>query len=174
MPTGGTEQLTKFFDELLTFKPAEKSEEIIHAETLRQLNNLVELRRARLANVTAGIPAVLWWVVAIGAIVNIILILMFDVEIHVHFVIAIFLFQHKPSFDDQDLPHNRNDRGVAFLPHFRYRIDPPTYRNRLDLDPLTRQVFINQRLALMRGCRDAHASSFERFLCDRKLLGQKL
>ena len=36
-------------DDLLTFQPSNKSEEIIHAEALRQLNNHIDLRRARLA-----------------------------------------------------------------------------------------------------------------------------
>jgi hypothetical protein len=88
VPTEGSHRVSQFIDELLTFKPSEKSEEIIHSETLRQLNNFVELRRARLANVTAGIPAVLWWVVAIGSFIAILLISMLDMEIHVHLILA--------------------------------------------------------------------------------------
>ena len=42
--------------------------------------------------------------------------------------------------DDQNLLYDWNDRGVAILPHLRHRIDPPAYRNRLDLDALARQV----------------------------------
>jgi hypothetical protein len=37
-------------------------EKIIHAETLRQYNIKVEFGRARLSNVSTGLPAVLWWV----------------------------------------------------------------------------------------------------------------
>ena len=51
--------------------------------TLRQYNTKVELGRARLANVSKGLPAVLWWVVAFGALMNIILIWMHDIEIDV-------------------------------------------------------------------------------------------
>lgn len=83
VPTDGTERVTAFFDGLLTFKPTDKSEEIIHAETLRQFNRFVELRRAPLANVTTGIPSALW-VVAIGALLNSGLIWMLDMEVHVH------------------------------------------------------------------------------------------
>ena len=39
-------------------------------------------RRERLANVTTGIPPVLWWVVGLGAILNIMLIWMLNMEIH--------------------------------------------------------------------------------------------
>ena len=72
----------------LTFNPTEKREEIIHAETLRQFNTFVEPRRARLASVTTGIPAVLWWVVALGALINIGLIWMLDMEVHVHVLLG--------------------------------------------------------------------------------------
>jgi hypothetical protein len=81
-------QITSFFDELLTFNPTNKREEIIYAETLRQFNTFVELRRARLASVTTGIPAVLWWVVALGALINIGLIWMLDMEVHVHLLLG--------------------------------------------------------------------------------------
>ena len=51
---------------------------------MRQLDNLIELRRARLSNVSAGIPAVFWWVVTIGALLNILLIWMLDMDVYVH------------------------------------------------------------------------------------------
>ncbi len=88
VPTRGTDRVTTFLDDLLTFSPSDRREEIIHAEALRQFNRFVELRRSRLANVTTGIPAVLWWVVAIGAILNIILIWMLDMEVHVHVILS--------------------------------------------------------------------------------------
>ena len=88
VPTEGSHRIEQFVDDLLTFKPSEKSEEIIHAEALRQLNNYIELRRARLANVTTGIPAVLWWVVFIGALISVVLIAMLAMEIHVHLILG--------------------------------------------------------------------------------------
>jgi hypothetical protein len=84
----GTHRITQFMDEVLAFKPLEKSEEIIHAEALRQLNTFVAFRRTRLANVTIGIPATLWWVVALGAFISIVLIAMLDMEIHVHLILG--------------------------------------------------------------------------------------
>jgi Protein of unknown function (DUF4239) len=88
VPTGGTDRITKLSEILLTFEPSNRSEEIIHAEALRHFDNVVELRRARLANVTLGLPAVLWWVVAFGALLNIILIWLQDMEIHVHLILG--------------------------------------------------------------------------------------
>jgi hypothetical protein len=43
-PSGGSDRITAFYDELLTYNPTELSRGIVHAETLRQFNNLVETR----------------------------------------------------------------------------------------------------------------------------------
>jgi hypothetical protein len=94
VPRGGSDRITTFYDELLTYNPTELSRGIVYAETLRQFNNLVETRRSRLANVTTGIPAVMWWVVAFGAVINIALICMLDMAVQVHLLLggAISLF----------------------------------------------------------------------------------
>ena len=88
VPPGGTARITMFFDTLAAFEPAKKSEELIHAEALRQFNALVEFRRARIAKVDTGIPAVLWWTVAIGAMIMIGIIWMLKMEIHVHVILG--------------------------------------------------------------------------------------
>jgi hypothetical protein len=88
VPPGGTDKITALFATLSHFEPGKKSEELLHAEALRQFNDLVELRRSRLANVTTGIPAVLWWVVAIGAMLMIGLIWMLNMDIHVHVLLG--------------------------------------------------------------------------------------
>jgi hypothetical protein len=79
----------------MRFKPQSRSDEIIFAEALHEFNAFLEIRRKRLANVRTGIPAVLWSVVGLGAALNIVLIRMFDMEIHVHLilggVLALFL-----------------------------------------------------------------------------------
>ena len=81
-------RITAIFNTLITFEPEKKGEELLHAETLRQFNNLVEVRRTRLTNVNYGIPGVLWWVVAIGAMLNIGIIWMLNMEIHVHVLLG--------------------------------------------------------------------------------------
>jgi hypothetical protein len=91
VPTGGSDRITALFDILAGFEPSRKSEEIFHAEALRQFNQLVELRRSRLANVTVGLPAILWWVVAFGAMLNIVLIWLQDMEIHLHLILGAVL-----------------------------------------------------------------------------------
>jgi len=87
-PAGGTERVTALFHVLSTFEPAKKSEEFFYAEALRQFNNLVEIRRTRLANVQLGLPPILWWVVAFGSLMSIVLIWLQNMEIHVHLILG--------------------------------------------------------------------------------------
>ena len=91
VPRGGSKLITSVMHLLLTFNPGTDHEKIIHAETLRQYNIKVEFGRARLSNVSTGLPAVLWRVVAFGALMNIILIWMQDMEIHVHLILGAVL-----------------------------------------------------------------------------------
>jgi Protein of unknown function (DUF4239) len=97
VPRGGIEKAMQFREDLVGYEPRDRREEIVQAETFRQFNAFVEARRARLASVTTGIPAAMWWVVAIGAVLNIslLLLLLMDMELHVHFilggVLALFL-----------------------------------------------------------------------------------
>ena len=44
-----------------------------------------------MSNVTLGLPAVLWWVVAFCALMNIVLIWVQDMEIHVHLILGAVL-----------------------------------------------------------------------------------
>jgi Protein of unknown function (DUF4239) len=91
VPEGGSQVVTALFDDLTTFNPADKRSELIFAETFRQFNSLVEFRRVRLAEVTSGIPTILWWVVAIGAVLNLVLIWMMDMETRVHVMLTTVL-----------------------------------------------------------------------------------
>jgi Protein of unknown function (DUF4239) len=88
VPTRGSKLITSVLQILLTFEPSKESEKIVHAEALRQYNKKVEFGRARLSNINAGLPAVLWHVVAFGAVMSIILIWMLDMEIHVHLILG--------------------------------------------------------------------------------------
>jgi len=73
---------------LLDFEPSNEREAIIYTDALQQSVHRNELSRARLSNVTTGLPTVLWWVVAVGAVINIVLIWMQDMEVHVHMILG--------------------------------------------------------------------------------------
>jgi Kef-type K+ transport system membrane component KefB len=80
VPTGGTERIQAFEADLYPFEPKTMSQLALHQETLRQFNSLIELRNMRLQSVAGGLPATIWWVVCIGAMVSIALTWLFLVD----------------------------------------------------------------------------------------------
>jgi hypothetical protein len=90
-PKGEPERSSRIAATILEFEPSTETEKIIDVEALRQSAHRVELSRARMSNVTLGLPAVLWWVVAFCALMNIVLIWMQDVEVHVHLILGAVL-----------------------------------------------------------------------------------
>ena len=89
LPEGEPERSGVIAKTLLGFEPINEAEKIVHAETLRQNTHRIELSRARTSNVSLGLPAVLWWVVAFCALMN--LIWVQDMEIHVHLILGAVL-----------------------------------------------------------------------------------
>jgi hypothetical protein len=76
----GSEVLDGFEDRIMAFEPASEREKIIQADVIRSLDGVVELRRLRLQSVNTGLPASLWSVVLIGALLNIALTYLFWIE----------------------------------------------------------------------------------------------
>jgi len=81
IPPSGTDRVDVFHVSLMRFEPKTKGQEIIYAETIGQFNKFIELRRMRLYQVETGIPAILWYTVGIGALINALLIWMFEVRL---------------------------------------------------------------------------------------------
>jgi hypothetical protein len=65
-----------------------KGQEIVHAEAFRQFNDMVVMRRQRIQSIGTGIPGVLWYVVAVGAVINTLLILCFRIRFDIHLFIG--------------------------------------------------------------------------------------
>ena len=84
---GTGETVSHLRSRLVSFEPQTKAQEYVHQEAIAHLNDFIEKRRFRIYSVTAGIPAVLWYVVIIGAIFNIVLIWLLDMK----FVSQLFL-----------------------------------------------------------------------------------
>src|SRR3954468_15466365 len=80
IPGEGVEWMDRVQSQLLSFQPTTDSQKIVHAETFRLYNNLVQQRRQRLDSVHAGLPGVLWVVLLPGAMVVLIPFLFFHVE----------------------------------------------------------------------------------------------
>jgi len=88
MPKGEAVRSGLLIRSLMDFEPNNEKEQVIYVDALRQSVHRNELSNERLANVTTGLPAVLWWVVAAGAAINIVLIWMQDMELHVHLILG--------------------------------------------------------------------------------------
>lgn len=91
VPLRGSKLITSVLQILLALNPGTEREKLIEQEALQQYNHKIELGRARLSSVTTGLPPILWWVVGFGALLNIILIWMQDMEIHVHMILGAIL-----------------------------------------------------------------------------------
>jgi hypothetical protein len=80
IPEEGTIRAEAFHDRLLEFQPGTPAEEIIHAEALRQFNHFLEYRRMRLFSVKSSLPATMWYVMILGAVLNIAICWLFDMR----------------------------------------------------------------------------------------------
>jgi len=81
VPMGGEHRLYVIRAQLMSYEPATKTQEVLHSELLRYLDAMMVSREQRLASVTAAIPPVLWYVVAIGAFLSIAFLWMLHMEL---------------------------------------------------------------------------------------------
>jgi hypothetical protein len=81
VPAEGIQKVLAFRNSLRAFEPQNLSQAVFHAETLRQLDTFYEARRTRVHDVGSGIPAVMWYVVVVGALMNLSIVWMFDMRI---------------------------------------------------------------------------------------------
>lgn len=72
--------ISAFQEDLFTFQPKSKTDEILHVETIQQFNRFITARSDRLQSVTTGLPGILWYVVAIGAALNLSIIWFFSIN----------------------------------------------------------------------------------------------
>lgn len=80
IPNDGVDWLDRFQEQLLAFEPASDSQRILHSETLRAYNQMVQARRLRLDMVGTGLPGILWLLVIVGGLISIVVSLFFPFE----------------------------------------------------------------------------------------------
>jgi hypothetical protein len=73
---------------LASFEPTTVGQEILHAEAFARFNDLIRFRRLRMFRVTSGIPAVLWYVVVVGAVFNMMLVWAFDMKLSAQLILG--------------------------------------------------------------------------------------
>lgn len=79
VPTVGVASMDRFEADLRTFEPATEGQRALHQETLRGYSSLIHARRVRLDSVTSGLPAPMWGVILVGALITIVSSFFFDV-----------------------------------------------------------------------------------------------
>jgi Protein of unknown function (DUF4239) len=95
IPTAGLEYMGRFQAVLVKFEPATEGQKILHAETLRAYNQLIQSRRMRLDAVGTGLPGVMWAVIVIGAFISLSASFFFKVEdarLHIIEVLLLAVF----------------------------------------------------------------------------------
>ncbi len=86
-----TRRLTTLQEKLAGFEPATTGQQVLHAETLHQYNELAGLRRKRVNAIGGGLPSVMWSVVLIGAFLTISVTYLLQIERAVQLVLTGFL-----------------------------------------------------------------------------------
>jgi hypothetical protein len=69
--SGGTKILDDFQHKLYAFEPSTPGQIVLHGETLRAYNALIEYRRLRMDAVGNGLSLVMWAVIWVGAVISI-------------------------------------------------------------------------------------------------------
>ncbi len=80
VPTVGVEFMNRFQAILIAFEPASEGQKLLHAETLRAYNLVIQARRLRLDAVNTGLPGVMWIVIIAGAFIGLSASFFFKVE----------------------------------------------------------------------------------------------
>lgn len=75
-------------DALGGFEPSTPRETVLHAQTLRSFADFTESRRARIAAGAASVPHIMWYVVLAGAVMNIVVIWLFDLRRSTHAIVG--------------------------------------------------------------------------------------
>ena len=92
VPEGGVDRLNRFQNTLIAFEPNTDGQEILHAETLRAYNNLIQARRLRLDAVLIGLPGVMWIVILLGAAISLSASFFFSVDdVRLHLILVTLL-----------------------------------------------------------------------------------
>jgi len=80
VPAGGVEHMNQFQAILITFEPPTEGQKLLHAETLRAYDLMIQARRARLDAVSTALPGVMWALIVGGAALGLAAAFFFKVE----------------------------------------------------------------------------------------------
>jgi hypothetical protein len=121
VPLGGFEHMTLFQATLDKFEPVTEGQKLLHGETLRAYNQLIQARRQRLDAVGTGLPKVMWAVIVLGAFISLSCSFFFKVEdarLHIIEVLLLAVFIGLVIFMILSLDRPfRGDLGIGADPY---------------------------------------------------------
>lgn len=92
VPRGGVVLVDELQAILTKFEPATEGQKILHAETLRAYNRMIETRRIRLDSVRIALPGAMWSVILGGAVIALLASCFFRVEdARLHLILVVLL-----------------------------------------------------------------------------------
>jgi hypothetical protein len=95
VPGTGFELMTQFQVTLTKFEPTTEGQKLLHGETLRAYNTVIQARRLRLDAVGTGLPKIMWAVIMFGAFISLSSSFFFKVEdarLHIFEVLLLAVF----------------------------------------------------------------------------------
>ncbi len=89
IPSEGNDRVDRIESILLSFEPTTAGQQNLHNQTLSQFFDFVEARRARLDETKLALPPPLWIVLAIGAVLNALMLALVEVRnLRVHLIMS--------------------------------------------------------------------------------------
>jgi hypothetical protein len=85
---GGERRVDAMRRRLAGFQPATTAQEILHRETLVGFQRFVDARQARLNGTLTRIPPLLWSAVLVGAVINLLILIMLRIRLVAHVILA--------------------------------------------------------------------------------------
>jgi hypothetical protein len=85
---GGTNRADAMSRRLAAFEPKTEGQAIVHQGVINGFREFTQARQQRLAGVITRIPAVLWYAVLVGAIVNVLLLCLLKMRPHTQFLVG--------------------------------------------------------------------------------------
>jgi hypothetical protein len=85
---GGFNRANAMRQKLAGFEPTTKGQEIVHAQVMQAFQDFSQARQGRLAGVITEIPPVLWYAVLVGAVTNVLLLVMLRMPPLQHFLLG--------------------------------------------------------------------------------------
>jgi hypothetical protein len=122
VPSGAVKDVALIHERLSSFEPQTKGQEALHQTALRQFNTFFEYRRERLHSVRTSLPPVLWYTVIVGALLNMLLICLFDLRLEIHLLLGGILSFFLATMMTVTLLLDEPFRGAVKVPPDAYEL----------------------------------------------------